>query len=319
MRLGVTGEPPCLNLPAAPGEYVLTAWERTTYPELIPLVDRLNLALVPLRQSIQTWTDQCRGYTTTPGYVMPPDAGITGYNLMLQARAEMNAVRELLNAVYASGGIVVPAPTSTPDPTIQAILHAPYTPTFTLTPTPSFRYTVSGATRAASAYHPGCAWYGIAGEVRNADGSPRPATLLHVTGPGYFDLRLLSGSDTRYGAAGFEVQLPADAAPSNTYTIRIEDGFGNPLSPDQPVPFSGDCALERGDRDLHGLLEGGRPTGQAKSIHHRGHGGHRERRRKSLLPCVLCALCGEMFYSEAASASSSASMASRAAVSSRST
>lgn len=243
VRLGVTGEPPCLNLPAAPGEYVLTEWERTTYPELIPLVDRLNLALVPLRQSIQTWTDQCRGYTTIPGYTMPAEAGITGYNLMLQARAEMNAVRELLNAVYASGGIVVPAPTSTPDPTIQAILHAPYTPTFTLTPTPSFRYTVSGATRAASAYHPGCAWYGIAGEVRNADGSPRPATLLHVTGPGYFDLRLLSGSDTRYGAAGFEVQLPPDAAPSNTYTIRIEDGFGNPLSPDQNVTFSGDCRL----------------------------------------------------------------------------
>ena len=67
--------------------------------------------------------------------------------------------------------------------------------------------------------------------------------MLHVFGPGYFDLRLVSGSDLRYGEAGFEVQLPTDAAPSNTYTVRIEDGYGNPLSPDQNVTFSGDCRL----------------------------------------------------------------------------
>ena len=242
VRLGVVGEPPCINVPFSPGPYVLTDWERTTYPELGPLIDQINRAVAVLASAIQPWRAQCDLYSTVPGHVMPPEVGLAGYNAMLQTRTELNAARTLLNQVYAGGGIVVPAPSRTPDPTVSAILHAPYTPTFTLTPTPSFRYNVV-ATRAASAFHSGCAWYGVAGEIRNADGSPRPATMLHVFGPGYVDVRLVSGSDTRYGAAGFEVQLPTDAAPSNTYTVRIEDGFGNPLSPDQNVTFSGDCRL----------------------------------------------------------------------------
>jgi hypothetical protein len=241
VRQGVIGEPPCLNLPEQPGDYVITPWEAENYPEMYPTINQLNRALGLLRQTIQLWEDQCTGYTSTPGYMMPPEAGVTGYNLMLQTRTELNAVYTELNDLYATGGVVVPAPTSTPDPTVQAILHAPYTPSPAPSPTPGYQY-VTSVTLTRSTTHPGCAWFGVAGEVRNPDGSPRPATLIHVFGPD-FSQHVLSGTDTRYGAAGFEVALPGTVAQGNTYTIRIEDGFGNPLSADQSIQFSADCTL----------------------------------------------------------------------------
>ncbi len=61
-------------------------------------------------------------------------------------------------------------------------------------------------------------------------------------GPG-LDVRVLSGTDGRYGASGWEVPVAANAAQYNTYTARIEDGFGNPLSPDQRIRFTDDCTL----------------------------------------------------------------------------
>ncbi len=242
VRLGVTGEPPCVNLPQQPPDYALTAWEQQHYPQLIPLVNRMNEGLAVLRQSIAVWQTQCNGFTRTPGYVMPVEAGTNGYNLMLQAREIFNDVRSnYLVPAYGDPGYLVPAMTSTPDPTIQAILHAPYTPTFTATPTPGFQYSVSGMV-IRSELHPACQWFGIAGQVRNGDGSPRPATLVHVFGPG-LDRYILSGSDPRYGPAGFEVAVRADAAQLNTWTARIEDGFGNPLSPDQSIRFADGCEM----------------------------------------------------------------------------
>ena len=240
VRFGVTDAPPCVNLPQQPPDYALTAWEQAAYPDLIPLVNRLNEGLTVLRQAIQLWVNECARFTSTPGYVMPAENGANGYNTMLQARQILNDVRDVyLNAAYGQPGFLVPAPTATPDPTIAAILHAPYTPTFTATATPSFAYSVE-ATVARSSVHPSCAWFGVAGEVLNADGSPRPATHIHVYGPG-LDVHTISGRDSRYGEAGFEVPIRADAAPHNTYTARIEDAYGNPLSPDQRIEFPDGC------------------------------------------------------------------------------
>jgi hypothetical protein len=240
VRMGVTGVPPCVGQPQQPADYAMSEGERASYPELVPLVDRLNEGLALIRQAIGLWKDQCDGYNSVPYYIMPLEAGIAGYNAMLEARQIMNDVfGNYIPAAYASGGIIVPAPTSTPDPTIAAILHAPYTPTFSATPTPSFGFGTSGIV-VRSDLHQTCGWFGIAGQVLNPDGSPRPATLVHVYGPG-LDLYVLSGSDTRYGPAGFEVEVRADAAQLNTWSARIEDGFGNPLSPEQRIVFEDGC------------------------------------------------------------------------------
>lgn len=240
VRLGVFGPPPCVGLPQQPPDYALTEWEQATYPELIPLVNRLNEGLAVLRDAIGMWKNECDQYNAVPGYVMPPENGTAGYNRMLEARQILNDVRDnYLIAAYSSPDFFVPAPTNTPDPTIAAILHAPYTPTFTATPTPSFMYQAEAiATR--STIHQTCGWFGVAGEVLNIDGSPRPATLVHVYGPGV-DRYVLSGSDPRYGDAGFEVPIRADIAELNLFYVRIEDGFGNPLSPELVVDFSSGC------------------------------------------------------------------------------
>jgi hypothetical protein len=242
VRLGVIDVPPCVGLPQQPPDYALTAWEQTTYPELIPLVERLNEGLAVLREAIQIWDNECQQYASVRGYSMPPETGATGYNTMLQAREILNDVRGNYLVPAYGEDFIMPAPTRTPDPTIEAILHAPYTPTFTATPTPSFQYSVA-ASVARSALHPGtCGWFGIAGEVYGPDGSPRPAALIHVYGPGV-DQHLLSGSDTRYGPAGFEVPIRAEIAQVNTFYVRIEDGFGNPLSPEQQILFADGCEL----------------------------------------------------------------------------
>ncbi|GAB4575932.1 MAG: hypothetical protein Kow0077_29890 [Anaerolineae bacterium] len=242
VRFGVAGAPPCVGQPQQPPDYVLTDWERTNYPELIPAVERLNQGLAVLRESIGLWKDQCDQFNSVPGYVMPPEVGAQGYNKMLEARAILNEVRDTyLIALYSSPDFIIPAPTNTPDPTIAAILHAPYTPTPEPTATPSFSYHAQGSVT-RSQFHGACTWFGVAGQVFNADGSPRPATLVHVYGPG-LDRHVLSGSDTRYGAAGFEVPVRVDAAQLNTWYARIEDGFGNPLSPTIPIVFADGCEL----------------------------------------------------------------------------
>lgn len=242
VRFGVTGAPPCVGQPQQPGNYDLTAWEQTNYPELIPAVQRLNEGLAVLRQSIGLWKDQCDQYTTVPGYIMPTEVGAQGYNLMLEARVILNEVRDTyLIALYSDPDFIIPAPTNTPDPAISAILHPPYTPTPVPTATPSFNYNATGSVT-RSAFHPACRWFGIAGEVTNADGSPRPATLVHVYGPG-LDVHVLSGTNANYGPAGFEVPVRVDAAQLNTWRARIEDGFGNPLSPEIPIVFADGCEL----------------------------------------------------------------------------
>lgn len=238
---GFEEAPPCLNLPLYPTDYALTEWERATYPDLIPLVDRLNEALVVLRDSIRIWDDECQRLNT-PGYLIPRETITLGYNRMLEARGLLNAVSgTYLVEAYGAADLIVPAATPTPDLTVQAILHAPYTPTFTPSPTPSFRYSAE-AILVASTLHPACTWFGVAGEVLDAEGAPRPATLVHVYGPGV-ESYILAGSNLNYGAAGFEVPVQSDIARDNIFWVRIEDGFGNPLSPAQRIEFVEDCRL----------------------------------------------------------------------------
>jgi len=242
VRLGVAGDPPCANQPQQPPDYGLTEWERTNYPDLIPAVDRLNQGLAVLRQAIGLWKDVCDQYNSVRGYTMPPEVGAQGYNLMQEARVILTDVRTTyLTALYSAPDFIIPAPTNTPDPTVQAILHAPYTPTPEPTATPGYSFSGGGSVT-RSAFHPGCNWFGIAGQVFNIDGSPRPATLVHVYGPG-LDRYVLSGSDPRYGAAGFEVPVRPDAAQLNTWYARIVDGYGNPLSPEVPIRFADGCEL----------------------------------------------------------------------------
>ncbi len=242
VRFGVSGIPPCVNTPEQPPDYALTAWEQATFPDLVPLVARLNEGLVVLRRSIQIWEDECDQFNANPSYLMPVEAGTEGYNTMLQARQIMNEVRDVeLTGAYGQPGFIVPAATSTPDATVAAILHAPYTPTFTPSPTPVPIY-AGEATVARSSLHPACAWFGIAGEVFNADGSPRLATHIHVFGPG-LDVHTISGRATRYGESGWEVPLRVDAAQNNTWRARIEDAYGNPLSPEMRIDFTDGCEL----------------------------------------------------------------------------
>ncbi len=242
--VGSEGDAPCVNLPEQPPDFALTAWESAAYPELIPLVNRLNEGLAVLRRAIQLWQDECNRWNANPSYAMPMDNAVAGYNTMLQARTILNETRDVyLNNAYGSGNVIVPAPSPTPNPVIATILHPPFTPTFTLTPTPGFSFTYSQAFLVSSGNYAPCAWFGIGGNVLGVGGEPMQGALIHVVGGGQ-DVFVTSGSNRRYGEGGWEVPLRVDAAQFNPYTVRVEDGFGNPLSPSITIRFDeNDCAL----------------------------------------------------------------------------
>ncbi len=85
----------------------------------------------------------------------------------------------------------------------------------------------------------GCAWQGIGGQVFDLGGAPMDGLRLHVFG-GDIDRRVDSGSNSLYGAAGWE--MPVDnKITANTYYVELESQGGTVISPRITVTFPSDC------------------------------------------------------------------------------
>jgi hypothetical protein len=93
----------------------------------------------------------------------------------------------------------------------------------------------------------GCSWQGIAGQALDTRGSPIVGLLVKVTGTlsgKTIDLTGLTGTETRYGEGGFELQLadnPVDS--TGALAIQLLDNSGLPLS--QPFLFDTNAACDR--------------------------------------------------------------------------
>ena len=147
-------------------------------------------------------------------------------------------------------------PTQIPSPTITS------TPTITLTPdvteTPTIEPTPTGPTSTPPPPLPfaapdtiqftrnfantqGCAWQGIGGQVLALGGGSFTNPLqVHVYTNGQDFGRVFTGSNSAYGASGFEVRV-ANAITTDTYFVQLESRNGVPVSTEVQITFPGDC------------------------------------------------------------------------------
>jgi len=151
---------------------------------------------------------------------------------------------------------VTPSFTPIPSATITATLSATPTLNVTLTNTPTA--TPTGPTSTAPPALPfagppqtqftrnfantaGCAWQGIGGQVLALDGSAFMTPLqVHVYSVEQDFGRVLTGTNSAYGASGYEVRV-ANTINRQTFFIQLESRGGVPVSSAVQITFPGDC------------------------------------------------------------------------------
>jgi hypothetical protein len=133
----------------------------------------------------------------------------------------------------------LPTETVTETPTGTATFGPPPTSP------PPFLFNVQGEVQfVANTFNSaGCAWQGIGGQVFNQTGYTYTNPLVvRVFGGGLpADQTTKTGSNTLYGASGFEVQI-ANTINTATYFIQLESEFGTPVSDRIQIIFPGDCS-----------------------------------------------------------------------------
>lgn len=87
----------------------------------------------------------------------------------------------------------------------------------------------------------GCAFQGIGGEVFDLNGLPLSGIRVHVFDGASFDQFSASGTNTLYGAAGWEVPVDTQIN-SQTYFVELQSEQGTIISPRVQVTFPQDCA-----------------------------------------------------------------------------
>jgi hypothetical protein len=147
------------------------------------------------------------------------------------------------------GGEIADVPTWTPSPSITAgptaTRAATATPTGTAKATATgitalpgatntlavFPFTLQGevVTYVRNATEDACAWQSIAGQVFDLNGEPIIQLPIQVTGDKGFDDLVFSGSETRFGASGYEVFL-SDTPVEAEYIVQLFSTTGMPLS-----------------------------------------------------------------------------------------
>jgi hypothetical protein len=116
-------------------------------------------------------------------------------------------------------------PTNTPEPTLSPFLYDLRNgqPIFTQ----NFANTA------------GCAWQGIGGQVFDINGLPLNGLKIHVFN-NQFDRTVDSGSNSLYGAGGWEVPVESTIS-ANIYFVELLSPGGTVISPRVQVGFPSDC------------------------------------------------------------------------------
>lgn len=163
-------------------------------------------------------------------------------------------------------------PTRTPTETPIPSATNTFTPSPTVTMTPSLTFTPSAtptlqpdtATPTTSAVqvlfqvqpnmpiyrdaflHPGCEWLGAGGQITGQNGEPLVGLTVRITGPNGSSVTQVTGTNTNYGASGWEAQL-ANAPAANVYTVEVMSAdLSRPLSNPITLSFDGTCERNLG-------------------------------------------------------------------------
>ncbi|MBC6937376.1 MAG: hypothetical protein DWB42_16275 [Chloroflexi bacterium] len=86
----------------------------------------------------------------------------------------------------------------------------------------------------------GCAWQGIGGQVIDINNVALNGLQVHIFGPAIGDRFVTSGSNSLYGAGGWE-QPVDNKINGNTYYVELLSAGGTPISPRIEVAFPLDC------------------------------------------------------------------------------
>ncbi len=81
----------------------------------------------------------------------------------------------------------------------------------------------------------GCSFQGIGGQVFDVNGEPLNGIRVQVLGQN-FENFTVSGSNTFYGAGGWEIAL------DTSVIVSLQTPAGTTISPQVTVAFPGDCA-----------------------------------------------------------------------------
>jgi hypothetical protein len=127
-----------------------------------------------------------------------------------------------------------PTPTFTLPPTLPPLITGPTESPFPFAARDQVIFTQNFANTA------GCSWQGVGGQVFDLNGQPLTNIRVHVFGSGV-DLFAVSGSNTLYGASGWEIQLGNSIA-ANSYIVELQSAQGTIISPQVAITFPADCA-----------------------------------------------------------------------------
>jgi hypothetical protein len=136
---------------------------------------------------------------------------------------------------------LLPSETPTETPTVTATLGTPPTspPPFIFGNQP-IQFTANTSNTA------GCAWQGIAGQVLDLAGqSYLNPLVVEVSGGGLPSvITAQTGSNTLYGASGFEIQI-ANGINTATYFVQLKSTAGTIIASQVQVTFPGTCEGNR--------------------------------------------------------------------------
>lgn len=160
--------------------------------------------------------------TFTPSDTPPPSATITPSLTITFTLTPSQTIPPSNTPQVAAPNNFTPQPTQPPP--------SPF-PFRTRDPQPQF--TLNFANSA------GCQWQGIGGQVTDLNGQAIGGVRVHVYGSG-IDVFSTSGSNTLYGASGWEVPL-SNAVNTNVYFVELQSQGGTIISDTVQVRFPGNC------------------------------------------------------------------------------
>jgi hypothetical protein len=176
----------------------------------------------------------------------PPTFTLTPTDTLTPTQTETPSPTITTSATITDTPAATDTPSATPTPSISPTPSPTETPTG---PTPTLAPTLSpflfdlreGQIILTSnfANSAACAWQGIGGQVFDLAGAPMNGLRLHIYG-GDIDRRVDSGSNSLYGAAGWE-QPVDNKINGNTYYVELESQGGTVISPPVTVSFPSDC------------------------------------------------------------------------------
>ena len=184
----------------------------------------------------------------TPSLTQPPTFTFTPTDTLTPVDTDTPTPTITVSATITDTPAPTFTPSDTPTPSISPTFTPSATPTGpTETPLPTLSpflydlrenqviFTQNFANAA------GCAWQGIGGQVFDINGTPQNGLRIHVFSPEFGERVVDSGSNTLYGAGGWE--QPVDNKINMlTYYVELRSPAGTTISPRITVTFPSDCA-----------------------------------------------------------------------------